>query len=152
MSTQRDPAKTIMEHFKKFKLIKAIIKRRGLIKPLKWKVSKKIVKDVSKRFGTSSRDLRRNEDVVDGQLEQDTFLSMQILDQIRKPEQLYFFHEKKSLKSIIAEAKSELGKKKLQLSDVTDVSPGLNSRQDYVDLDEASRSVESPYSDYVEMS
>ena len=37
--------------------IKTIIKSRKLIKPSKWKVSKRTVKDISKRFGTSSRSL-----------------------------------------------------------------------------------------------
>ena len=134
-----------MQYLRTFKLIKTIIKSRKLIKPSKWKVSKRTVKNISKRFGTSSRSLRRMEAVVEDKLEQDSFLSIEILDQIRRSDGLHSLHHKKSLKSVIAEAKLELDTRKLRLSEVTEAS------QNYVDLDEASRRTELAYSDYMEM-
>ena len=130
-----------MEYIRNIKLIKVIIKKRKLIKP--WKFSKK---NVSKRRVTSTGPRRAMERNVDEVMEQDTFLSMEIFEQVRKSQNLHFLRQKKSLKSVIEEAKSELVHRRLELNLRTE-----DSREDYVELEEV-KNTHTPYSDYMDMS
>ena len=83
---------------------------------------------------------------VDEVMEQDTFLSMEIFEQVRKSQNLHFLRQKKSLKSVIEEAKSELVHRRLELNLRTE-----DSREDYVELEEV-KNTHTPYSDYMDMS
>ena len=130
-----------MEYIRNIKLIKVIIKKRKLIKP--WKFSKE---NVSNRLVTSTGPLRAMERNVDEVMEQDTFLSMEIFEQVRKSQNLHFLRQKKSLKSVIEEAKSELVHRRLELKLRTE-----DSGEDYVELEEV-KNTHTPYSDYMDMS
>ena len=130
-----------MEYIRNIKLIKVIIKKRKLIKP--WKFSKK---NVSKRRVTSTGPRRAMERNVDEVMEQDTFLSMEIFEQVRKSQNLHFLRQKKSLKSVIEEAKSELVHRRLELNLRTE-----DSREDYVELEDV-KNTHTRYSDYMDMS
>ena len=70
-------------------------------------------------------------------VEHDTFLSLEIFDQMKKS-----LHQKKSLRSVIEEAKSELAVKKQELRLV-------DSREDYVDMELVN--LDTHNSDYMEM-
>ena len=83
---------------------------------------------------------------MDEVMEQDTFLSMEIFEQVRKSQNLHFLRQKKSLKSVIEEAKSELVHRRLELNLRTE-----DSREDYVELEEV-KNTHTPYSDYMDMS
>ena len=83
---------------------------------------------------------------MDEVMEQDTFLSMEIFEQVRKSQNLHFLRQKKSLKSVIEEAKSELVHRRLELKLRTE-----DSGEDYVELEEV-KNTHTPYSDYMDMS
>ena len=83
---------------------------------------------------------------MDEVMEQDTFLSMEIFEQVRKSQNLHFLRQKKSLKSVIEEAKSELVHRRLELNLRTE-----DSREDYVELEDV-KNTHTPYSDYMDMS
>ena len=83
---------------------------------------------------------------MDEVMEQDTFLSMEIFEQVRKSQNLHFLRQKKSLKSVIEEAKSELVHRRLELNLRTE-----DSREDYVELEDV-KNTHTRYSDYMDMS
>ena len=97
---------------KKGKFLTAIMNKKGLIKPSKWKVSRRIIREASRPWLTGSRTVSRLEAGLEGQ--EDSFLAREILQQINNSHH-HLLHQKKSLKSVIEEAKAELTGKKLQL-------------------------------------
>ena len=135
-----------MEYLRKLKLSKrgkfltAIIRKKGLIK---WKVSRRIIREASRPWLTVSKTLNEIEE------QEDSFLAREIIQQINhsySPHH-HFLHQKKSLKSVIEEAKSELNMKKLRLRQISLTAAG----EDYVDFEEANRNILSSNSDYMDM-
>ena len=144
-----------MEYLRKFKLPKkgkfltSLLKKKGLTKPATWK--KRIIREASRPWLTGSRTGKK---LTEAELEdqEDTFLAREILQQInhsyQDPHHHHFLHQKKSLKSVIEEAKSELRMKKLKLRQI---SLTAAAGEDYVDFEEANRNILSDNSDYMEM-
>ena len=155
----------IMEYLRKFKLSKkgkflaAIMKKKVLIQPTRWKVSKRIIREASRPWLTG----RRMEAGLEDQ--GDTFLAREILQQMNhsyKPHQhhhhhhhQHFLHQKKSLKSVIEEAKSELDIKKLKLRQISLAAAAAAAAayvgEDYVDFEEVNSNILSANSDYMDM-
>ena len=134
LSYRHRQSRTTMEYIRKLKLFRTITKKRQLIS--KWKSSRRPVSAINRQILFSTRRLRKPED-SEQEVEQDTFLSREILDQMKKS-----LHQKKSLRSVIEEAKSELAVKKQDLRLV-------DSREDYVDM--ALVNLDTHNSDYMEM-
>ena len=151
-----------MEYLRKFKLSKkgkflaAIMKKKVLIQPTRWKVSKRIIREASRPWLTG----RRMEAGLEDQ--GDTFLAREILQQMNHsydPHQQHhhhqhFQHQKKSLKSVIEEAKSELDIKKLKLRQISLAAAAAAAYvgEDYVDFEEVNSSnILSANSDYMDM-
>ena len=144
-----------MEYLRKFKLPKkgkfltAILKKKGLTGPATWKLSKRIIREASRPWLTGSRTGKRVE-AAGLEDEEDTFLAREILQQINHSyhdPRHHFLHQKKSLKSVIEEAKSELNMKRLKLRQISLTAAG----EDYVDFEEANRNILSSNSDYMDM-
>ena len=74
----------------------------------------------------------------------ETFLSLEILDQMRKSDAHHLVHQKKSLRSVIEEAKSELAVKKQEPK-----VEMMHSLGDYMDMDKVNMDTQN--SDYMEM-
>ena len=138
-----------MEYLRKLKLSKkgkfltAILRQKGLIKSSKWKVSKRIIREASRPWLTASRTVSRLEAGLEEQ--EESFLAREILQQINNSR--HFLHQKKSLKSVVEEAKSELNMKRLKLRQISLTAAG----EDYVDFEEANRNILSSNSDYMDM-
>ena len=135
LSYRHRQSRTTMEYIRKLKLFRTITKKRQLIS--KWKSSRRPVSAINRQILLSTRRLRKPEDSEQEVVEHDTFLSREILDQMKKS-----LHQKKSLRSVIEEAKSELAVKKQELRLV-------DSREDYVDM--ALVNLDTHNSDYMEM-
>ena len=134
LSHRHRQSHTVMEYIRKLKLFRTITKKRQLIS--KWKSSRRPVSAINRQILLSTRRLRRPED-SEQEVDHETFLSREILDQMKKS-----LHQKKSLRSVIEEAKSELAVKKQDLRLV-------DSQEDYVDM--ALVNLDTHNSDYMEM-
>ena len=142
-----------MEYFRKLKLSKkgkfltAMMKKKVLMQPSKWKVSKRIIREASRPWLDGSMTETGLEVMEQG----DTFLAREIVQQINNSynthQHHHLLHQRKSLKSVIEEAKSELKFKKLKLRQISLTAAG----EDYVDFEEANRNILSSNSDYMEM-
>ena len=124
-----------------------MMKKKVLMQPSKWKVSKRIIREASRPWLDGSMTETGLEVMEQG----DTFLAREIVQQINNSynthQHHHLLHQRKSLKSVIEEAKSELKFKKLKLRQISLTAAG----EDYVDFEEANRNILSSNSDYMEM-